>query len=1141
MNFPAIYGLCGLAFFTMGVALAARASAFGPSALRNRLAAVAAFGCLYGLFEWAAGVGAADPNWPASKPVLFLGAAAFTPLFYVAALEFGWSIRRAHGVIAGAALVWFAAATGLNAVALEALMRWAWAAPTVACFALALLRGPTFAPLRALDPQRMRWLVWIVGGYALTLVFTTPGDFFPASLLNSANFQALFGVSPLIPGVIIALSALPMVLLLLSELGAKQSLMLKTKAEENKARLRAILDAEPECVKVLDADGVVLDINRAGLQMIGASSLDEVRGESVYRLIKPQYHDAFGAALAACFSGQSTTIEFEIVGLNGVHRHMEQNAAPLFSPGDAARVERVVAITRDVTERIMSEAALRQSARMLEQAQRIASMGCWEWNIVTNDLVWSDEIYRIFGLKPAEFGVSYPAFLERVHPDDRAHLEESVRAAVTEGAVYDINHRIVRPDGAVRMVREQGDIDYDANGAPLRMLGVVHDITEQMRSEAALKQSTRMLEQAQRIASVGCWEWNLVTGHIVWSEEAYRIYDLEPAEFTPTYEAFLERVHPDDRVKVEDAVRAALQEGVARPIQHRILLADGRTRVVHQQGEVDYSADGTPLRMIGVTQDITEVARMGAKLRASEERLTGILNIAPEAVIVTDANAVITMFSAGAERIFGYSAKEVIGRNVACLMPEHFRIHHDQHVAAFRNAPVASRRMDERGEVFGLRKNGETFPAHASISRLVTPSGVVFTTILRDVSAEKAAHEELRNAKEGAEAATRTAQEAVARLEEAQSIANLGSWEWLPDTGVFTCSQQTLRILGRTGVHAGAMSLAETLALHADDAPQLSSALRLGLASATPLNMHHRIVRPSGEERFVHTLANPVRDETGRVRKLVGVLHDLTELRSMEDLLKAVREAGEKARAESAAKTDFLSHMSHELRTPLNAIIGYSELMLEGAAEEGRQAEIDDHERVIGAARHLLKLITGLLDLSKVEAGRMEAEVRRFEAAEIAMTAADTVRPTAEGNGNRLVVVLADGLGDAHNDSFRLSQCLLNLLSNAAKFTRDGEITLRAARERQADREWLVFEVEDTGVGMSEAQLARVFEPFTQAEAATARTYGGTGLGLTITKRLAKLMGGDVSVRSVKGQGTTFTLRVAANLEATQRAVGRAA
>jgi signal transduction histidine kinase len=114
-------------------------------------------------------------------------------------------------------------------------------------------------------------------------------------------------------------------------------------------------------------------------------------------------------------------------------------------------------------------------------------------------------------------------------------------------------------------------------------------------------------------------------------------------------------------------------------------------------------------------------------------------------------------------------------------------------------------------------------------------------------------------------------------------------------------------------------------------------------------------------------------------------------------------------------------------------------------------------------------------------------------------------------------------------------------LSNAAKFTRDGEITLRAARERQADREWLVFEVEDTGVGMSEAQLARVFEPFTQAEAATARTYGGTGLGLTITKRLAKLMGGDVSVRSVKGQGTTFTLRVAANLEATQRAVGRAA
>ncbi len=767
------------------------------------------------------------------------------------------------------------------------------------------------------------------------------------------------------------------------------------------ANSHAIIAAEPDCMKLVDADGVLQDMNPAGLAMIGAARVEQVRGVSVYNLIKPQYHDVYRAALAAGFRGEQTASQFEIVGVNGVHRHVEEHAAPIYARGAPEVVQYVVALTRDVTERVKADAAMRRSARMLEHAQRIAATGSWDWNIVTNDLEWSDQIYRIFGIEPVEFGASYPAFLDRVHPDDRAKVEQAVRLAVQERAPYDIYHRVVRPNGEVRMVRELGEVEYDSAGGPLRMLGVV--------------------------------------------------------------------------------------------------------------------------------QDVTEAHRVAEALRLSEDRLSGILKIAPEAVIVTDESGAITMFSVAAEEVFGYSSDEVVGRNVTCLMPEEFRGRHGQHVRAFANSPVQSKRMGERSEIRGLRRSGEEFPALASISRLITLQGIFFTVIVRDITVEKTASRELLEAKDRAERARATALEAAHRLEEAQRIANIGSWEWRPGTGGFSCSEQAIRIFGRTNERLAGRTYGIIDVTHPDDLPSLQSAFGVSFANGEPLDMHHRIVCPDGVVRFVHTQAQVVRDAEGGVEKLIGVVRDLTELRSMQELLEAVKDAGERARAESAAKTDFLSHMSHELRTPLNAIIGYSELLLEEAEAEQRRNDVTDHERIIGAAKHLLKLINGLLDLSKIEAGSMEAEVREFDVTETAIAAIDTVRPTAEANGNRLVLDLAEGLGQAHSDEFRLNQCLLNLLSNAAKFTKHGVITLRGRRERLHARDWLVFEIEDTGIGMSEQQLARLFRPFAQAETSTARTHGGTGLGLAITQRLAQLMGGDVCVQSTHGEGTTFTLRVPAD------------
>jgi signal transduction histidine kinase/putative methionine-R-sulfoxide reductase with GAF domain len=239
-------------------------------------------------------------------------------------------------------------------------------------------------------------------------------------------------------------------------------------------------------------------------------------------------------------------------------------------------------------------------------------------------------------------------------------------------------------------------------------------------------------------------------------------------------------------------------------------------------------------------------------------------------------------------------------------------------------------------------------------------------------------------------------------------------------------------------------------------------------------------------------------------------------------------EIEEKSRALEVAsqhKSQFLANMSHELRTPLNAIIGYSEMLQEEAEELGEETFLPDLRRINAAGKHLLGLINDILDLSKIEAGRMDLFVEAFDVDRLVRDVEAIVQPLMDKNGNTLVVDCPDDVGSMHADQTKLRQTLFNLLSNAAKFTERGTITLTAQRE--AD-EWVTFAITDTGIGMTEEQLDRLFESFSQAEASTRSKYGGTGLGLAISRHFCRLMGGDLTVESEYGQGSTFTVRLPA-------------
>jgi PAS domain S-box-containing protein len=256
---------------------------------------------------------------------------------------------------------------------------------------------------------------------------------------------------------------------------------------------------------------------------------------------------------------------------------------------------------------------------------------------------------------------------------------------------------------------------------------------------------------------------------------------------------------------------------------------------------------------------------------------------------------------------------------------------------------------------------------------------------------------------------------------------------------------------------------------------------------------------------------------------MLSWFYDYSERKRVAEELHLARKQAELA---NAAKSTFLASMSHELRTPLNAIIGLTEMLQEDARDFNRQDEVEPLDRVLRAARHLLALINDVLDLSKIEAGRMEVHIESFPIAPLINDVVKTVEPMATKNGNRIVVDCAPEIGSMCSDQIRVRQALLNLASNAVKFTENGTVTITARQREDSGVEWVTIAVADTGIGMTRQQIGKLFQEFSQADSSTTRKYGGTGLGLAISRRFCQMLGGDITVDSEQGRGSTFTIHL---------------
>jgi PAS domain S-box-containing protein len=770
-----------------------------------------------------------------------------------------------------------------------------------------------------------------------------------------------------------------------------------------------------------------------------------------------------------------------------------------------------VGVVTDITERKSADEerealshSLQESKARLEEAQRVAHIGHYEWNLVTNRVTWSAELYRIYGLPPQEGSIDMAMVREMMHAADREQVFGAAEELVRSGVNATAEHRVVRPTGEVRSVQAIGTVKRDASGRAYEIFGTVQDITDRKRAEEEhqalsrdLEESKAWLEEAQQVTHVGYWVWDLQTNGLNFSDENYRIFGLTPEEGPIDLDKVREMIHPDDREMVFRTAEQAVSSGVRADCEHRLFRPNGEMRIVHSLGDLKKDSSGRPYQMFGTTQDITERKSAEKALQQSQFYLTEGQRLAHMGSWAWNDSG--HYWSDELYKIYGLDPQ-----NGAPTAEQYLAFVHPQDRAMISET---IRRMQEEHCGFDqieriIRTDGQLRYIRA-VAVPVFEKGVfkgfVGTTI--DVTEQELLTQELRREK--------------AYLAEAQSLTHIGSWATNFHTKqIFHLSDEGYRVHGfepRQG-HLVLGHFWDTI--HAEDEPMVRATIENAIRNRTDYDIpEFRVCLPDGTIRYLRTIGH--HDPSAELGYYVGITMDVTDRKRAEE----ERERLRRLEADLAhinrvnMMGELAAALAHEIKQPIAAAAANAGACL--GFLNGEHPDILEAREAafgtIGCARRAAEIIDHVRSLFKKNFPQREPVNVNELIREISLLLKNDIRH----NSVTVRLELAENLPEIAGDRVQLEQVLMNLMLNAIEAMHDakGDLTITS---QSTDDGHLSISVSDTGVGIPADKVGQIFDTFFTTKPQ------GTGMGLAISRSIVESHGGRLWATSNSEGGSTF-------------------
>ena len=885
---------------------------------------------------------------------------------------------------------------------------------------------------------------------------------------------------------------------------------LEKKHLQERILLRTVIDNLPDAIYAKDLECRKTIANIVDVHNIGLHSEADVLGKDDFDLFPKEIAEKFFADDQSIIRSGIPVANREeyFIDQEGKKRWLATTKLPL--KDEKGNIVGIVGIGRDITKRKEAEDALQHEKWLMDALMDSVPDSIYfkdrECRILRISRKMANDL-RATGIRDAVGKTDVELFGEEF---GRRTIERDRRMMETGEPIIGMAESRRLEDGRLYWTSTTKVPLRKDDGEIVGLVGITREINDFMKARNELEYQKHYLESLVESSPIAIVTLDQEQRIQKCNKAFESIFNYSPAE---TVGKNLDDLIVPPEKKTEGTgltAKSLHQENIHRELTR--IRKDGSTVEVELHATSIYM-DGKQVGVIAQYADITE-------RRAAEEQLRKLslaVEQSPVSIVITDTKGAIEYVNPKFTEVTGYTMQESIGKNPRILKSG--KTSAEDYEKLWRTILAGN---EWQGEFHNKKKNGEFFWEMASISPLKNRDNAIlnFVAVKEDITERKRAEQTLRETTE------------KLQLIFDNAFVGISIFEEHPDPEqrrLVDCNGRYAEMAGRTREDLLRIGRLRDLA------NSLSEDNTKSISQGAVFKGAYSWNRPDGKENIIEYTAVPIKMQ-GKVYT-IGIDHDVTERRRAERMIQEQmeiikRQNAELEKARDAAmeanktKSAFLASMSHELRTPLNAIIGYSEMIIEEMSDAGETGYRPDLDRIRMAGKNLLELINEVLDLSKIEAGKMELYVEEFQLNTLVEEVVATVQPLMDKNGNALVVNAAPNIPAVRLDHTKVRQILFNLISNASKFTQNGTITLTACALPPSNGSGadIVIKVSDTGIGLTQEQIAKLFKEFSQADSSTTRKYGGTGLGLAITKRFIDMMHGSIGVESVPSKGTTFTV-----------------